>query len=94
MLLDDFVFAMQHGNEIEFRINGELYFLQPDYTMFDQRWNDKKPPYPYSVLYKCDDYEKPMEVFRGTTEEVINYKFYNMFTLKCDFLKFQIDYSL
>ena len=54
----------------------------------------KKPPYPYSVLYKCDDYEKPMEVFRGTTEEVINYKFYNMFTLKCDFLKFQIDYSL
>ena len=87
MTLEEFVFSIQIGEEIELFINEHAYFLQPDDTRSSASWDKDTPPYPYTVVYEVDttNQENVKEIFRGTTEEVLSFPFANEFTLKNDF---------
>ena len=90
MNVNDLIFSMKCGEEIEIEICGKLYFLQPDYENCNESWLGDIPPYPYTVIFDCADCENPKRIFVGSAEEVVSYQFENKYTIKSDFEKIKI----
>lgn len=89
MNINGLMHAMQCGEEIEINLNGKCYFLQPDYKRFNENWCIDGIPYPFTVIYDSSDYENPKEIFVGTTEEVMDYKFESKHTLRKNINEFK-----
>ena len=90
MNINDLIFSMQCGEEIEFYINGNCYFLQPDYERKQKNPDSEKPPYPFTVLFDAKNYENPTILLIGTAENIVNYVFEGKYTLKEHFNQFEI----
>ena len=90
MTVTDLVLAMQYGEEIEFYLNGNCYFLQPDYERAQNDQGSQKPPYPFTVLFDAKNYDNPTILIVGTTENIISYVFEGKYTLKDNFNEFKI----
>ena len=71
MSIENLIFCLHIGEEMDVRVDGKDYFLQPDYKALDKEQHF----YPYTRIYD----EKGI-VFIGTTEEVMNYKFNNKYS--------------
>ena len=89
MHVDDLIFSMQCGEEIEFYINGNCYFLQPDYQSANHDGDSKKTIYPFTRLYDAENYDDPKMIFYGTAENIVNYVFEGKYTLKDHFNQFE-----
>ena len=80
---------MQTGEEFEAYVSGKCYFLQPDYDRINKKPDKDHPAYPFTVVYDANDYENAEVIFVGTTDEVINYRFDDMYSMKNDIDKFE-----
>lgn len=89
MNISDLVFCMKCGEEIEFYINGNCYFIQPDYERANSAGDTKKMSYPFMVLYDATDYDDPKILLIGTAENLIDYVFDGEYTLRNNFDKFK-----
>ncbi len=89
--LNDLIYDIELGGEIEFNIKGHNYFLQPFYADPDYQ----KPGYILKLtIYDCGDNEKPHKLVCGTVEEILNYTFPEGITLNQQFDQFTFDYIL
>ena len=64
MNIQVFIAYLSQGREIEFRLNGNNYFLQPDYN--------NKTDY---ILYCCETSDNSKEIYRGNHDEILKYDF-------------------
>lgn len=86
--LNDFINAIQLGQEIEFNIKGHKFFLQPLYN----DCNFQKPnSVPKFIIYDCKNFGQPHKLISGTMEEILNYTFLDGITLNRQFQYFTID---
>ncbi len=83
MNIQDFITFLSQGREIEFRLNGKGYFLQPDY----------KNGQGY-VLYCCECVENSKVIFSGTSDDILKYKFDGGICLQNDFDSFEFSFVL
>ena len=84
-IINDLIYSMQIGEELEFYLCGNRYFLQPQYETANAIWSKEIPPYPFTVLFDSNDYENPKKIFVGTAEEIVNYVFDGKYTIKNNF---------
>ena len=89
MTVTDLVFAMQCGEEIEFYLNDNCYFLQPDYERKQNDQDSEKVPYPFTVLFDAKNYDNPTILLVGTAEKIVSYVFEKKYTLKDNFNEFK-----
>lgn len=83
MNIQVFIECLSQGREIEFRLNGKNYFLQPDYK--------KKPGY---ILYYCESSDDSREIFRGNHNEILKYDFGSGVCLQKNFDMFEFLFVL
>ena len=83
MNIQDFITYLAQGREIEFQLIGKNYFLQPDYK--------NKQGY---ILYYCETSDKSKEIYRGTHNDIVNYRFENKICLQNDFDLFEFSFIL
>lgn len=89
MELTDFVFALQCGEEIEICLENKLYFLQPEYETLNRNYDKNTPPYPNTIIFDVTESDTK-EIFRGCTEDVLDYKFNGTHTLRSNLTDFRI----
>lgn len=78
--------AMHCGEEFEICIEGQNYFLQPDYNCEDEDFG-----YSHTVVYYLNNDSRSKKIFSGTIDEVVNYKFLEKYSLKDDLSKFEFN---
>ena len=85
MSLEELIFCLQCGEEIEFSIGDYNYFAQPQYGVTDE----KEGKY---ILFKIFRYKENEQdcllIFSGTIEELVDFQFDDNFTLKENIEKF------
>ena len=84
MDLNNFVYNMKLGMEIEFSLKEHKYFIQPDYERFDDDG--------WFILYDCADLSNiPLPILcAGTADSIINYVFDDGSSLRKNFHSFNI----
>ncbi len=90
MEISDFIFCLQCGEEIEISLEGKSYFLQPEYKALNKNYGKNTPPYPNTVIFDATESDNPKEIFRGCTEDVLDYKFNGTHTLRNNLTDFRI----
>ena len=88
MNINDLLFYMKCGEEIEVYIDGKSYFLQPNYEIVKKDC-DNNPAYPFTIIYDSCDYERPKKIFEGSAEDIIDYVFENKYTFRNNMDKFK-----
>ena len=88
MTLNDFIYCMQIGEELELHIDGRMYFLQPNYG--EQKKNIAWTQYDNFFLYDITQNYEGEKVCCGCLCDIIDYIFNGKYTLKNDFEKFKI----
>ena len=83
MNIQDFIAYLTQGREIEFRLNGNDYFLQPDYKN-NQGY----------ILYYCENSDNSKEIYRGNHNDILNYDFGSGVCLQNDFDLFEFSFVL
>ncbi len=83
MSIQDLITYLNQGREIEFRLNGKVYFLQPDY----------KNGQGY-VLYYCESADNSKVIFSGTSDDILKYRFENRIRMQNDFELFEFTFVL
>lgn len=83
MNIQDFITYLSQGREIEFRLDGKDYFLQPDYK--------NRQGY---VLYYCETSDKSKEICRGNHNDILKYDFESGVCLQDNFDLFEFLFVL
>lgn len=83
MNINDLSVCFSQCREIEFRLNGKNYFLQPNYNNGSGY-----------ILYYCENAKETKEIFRGTNEDILKYNFENKLCLQNDFDLFEFSFVL
>ncbi len=68
MKIERLIECLHLGHEIEFTINNQLYFLEPDYESIEKFGKI------FYKLYRCNKNESKYLV-NGTIEDILNYTF-------------------
>ena len=83
MNIQDFITYLSQGREIEFRLDGKDYFLQPDY----------KNGQGY-VLYYCESDDNSKVLFSGMSDDLLKYRFENRICLQDNLEIFEFAFIL
>ena len=83
MNIQDFIAYLAQGREIEFRLKGKDYFLQPDFKN-NQGY----------ILYYCENSDNSKEIYRGNHNDILNYDFGSGVCLQNDFDLFEFSFVL
>ena len=81
MSLQELIYSMKCGEEFDLQLKDLRIFLQPEYESLKEDCNEGASEYTRTIIW-IEDGEDSKELFRGTTEEVINYKFLGKYTFK------------
>lgn len=92
MKLDILIECLRCGEEIEFSVDGNTFFFQPDFETRKERNTKDDEAYGRIILYDTSNYEEPQKIFSGSIKDVLNYKFKDKYTFWDDIEKFEFLY--
>ena len=85
MSLEELIFCLRCGEELDVSVCNQSYFIQPKYGAIDE----KDGNYLFFKIFRYEDDEKDCQlIFSGSIEEIVSYRFDNKFTFKENIDKF------
>ena len=89
MSITEFLNYLHEGREIECHFAEKMYFIQPCYDKSAQKESI------FNIcLYYCPTHEETIELFCGTPEELLNFRFDDKYALEENWSLFNVDYIL
>ena len=86
MRLEELIFCLQCGEEIEVSVGDKKFFIQPQYGIVDEKENEYLL---FKVFFYEDDEQNCQLIFSGDIEKLVSFQFDNDCTFKDNIEKFR-----
>lgn len=85
MKINELIEMMQIGEEFEVCVDGQNFFLQPEYDSWLEECG-----YLRTIIFDSNN-GNATEIFVGSTETILEYRFAGKYTFKNDLNKFELN---